>query len=478
MSDNWFEVDRKGLRDLLEHRGKQFLVYEMVSNAWDESGVTTVRVGLESIPGARNCVELTVEDDAPEGFHSIGDAYTLFAPSYKKGNAEQRGRFNLGEKLVLACCEKAEIISTQSAVRFDSTGRHSMRERRERGTLIRAAIRMTGVELERVLEAAKLLIPPSDQRTFINGEELAAPSLVSEIGGVTLPTELDSGDGAIRKTERKTFVHIYAPRNGEGSMIYEMGIPVVEHDGPFHLNVGQKVPLSMERDNVTPAFLRRLRAAALEATAARLSGDQAADPWVRDALPLTSSATVKTVIQARFGDKAVAFDPSSPESNKEALDKGYQVVHGRSLSSAEWGVVKAAEILKPAGQIFPVGVPTSPDGKPPIPEERWTDAMHALAEYTRDLGCFLLGFRPDVSFHSLFNGKAAWWGNRRVTFNIAVLGKAWIEQPSQRAVDELLFHEFSHNKVADHYTRDFSDECCRLGAMARNCRSMLKGAAA
>lgn len=39
----WFEVDKQGLAKLLERRGKQFILYELIQNAWDEN---TTRVDV------------------------------------------------------------------------------------------------------------------------------------------------------------------------------------------------------------------------------------------------------------------------------------------------------------------------------------------------------------------------------------------------------------------------------------------------
>ncbi len=72
------------------------------------------------VPG-QGFADLTVEDDAPEGFTDLTHAYTLFAPSTKRANPEQRGQFNLGEKLVLAVCEQASICTTKGTVVFDPT---------------------------------------------------------------------------------------------------------------------------------------------------------------------------------------------------------------------------------------------------------------------------------------------------------------------------------------------------------------------
>jgi len=44
---NWFEVDKEGLARILECKGKEFALFELVQNAWDEQGVSKVRVSLE-----------------------------------------------------------------------------------------------------------------------------------------------------------------------------------------------------------------------------------------------------------------------------------------------------------------------------------------------------------------------------------------------------------------------------------------------
>src|SRR6187401_1293124 len=96
---NWFDVDKQGLAKILERKGKEFALFELIQNTWDEPGVTKVSVTLDY--QGRNKARLMVEDDAPEGFKDLSHAFTLFADSAKKTNPEQRGRFNLGEKLVL-----------------------------------------------------------------------------------------------------------------------------------------------------------------------------------------------------------------------------------------------------------------------------------------------------------------------------------------------------------------------------------------
>jgi len=92
---SWFEVDRDGLRQLLEGRNKSFIIRELVQNAWDESGVTRCDVTLEPIKGNRKA-RLVVEDDAPEGFYDLTPTRSMrtpgSAPLPTSGGASTLGR--------------------------------------------------------------------------------------------------------------------------------------------------------------------------------------------------------------------------------------------------------------------------------------------------------------------------------------------------------------------------------------------------
>ena len=85
MTKQWFDVDRAGLGKQAEQQSKGRLIGELVQNAFDEVGVTTISITLAQVP-ARPLADLTVEDDSPEGFRDLSHAYTLFANSYNLKN--------------------------------------------------------------------------------------------------------------------------------------------------------------------------------------------------------------------------------------------------------------------------------------------------------------------------------------------------------------------------------------------------------
>ena len=76
----------------------------------------------------------------------------------------------------------------------------------------------------------------------------------------TLPTEVASADSFLRRINRETTIWLYPVLPGETAMLYEMGIPVVETGNKWHYDFGQKVPLTLDWENVQPSFLRQVRA--------------------------------------------------------------------------------------------------------------------------------------------------------------------------------------------------------------------------
>lgn len=457
---HWFDVDKAGLAKILARRGIEFIAFELVQNAWDEN-TSRVDLNLERIPNTRRA-RLTVEDDSPDGFANLSHAFTLFAESAKKGDAERRGRFNLGEKLVLAMADEAEICSTKGTIRFDAEGRKSLRRRRERGTVFQADIRMTGDEIAHCLTEARRLIPPPGIETYVGGVRLPirTPKAVFQ---ATLPTELADEEGRLRPTRRKASVELHEPATGETPCLYEMGIPVVELPGGdrFHINVQQKLPIAFDRDNVPPAYLSRLRALVVENVAQELTAEDAVAPWVRDALQnnadLVGDETVRLLMDRRFGEKRVAYDPTDPEANKLAVSKGYTVVHGGNLSGMEWAAVRRAGAMLPAGKVTPSPKPFSPDGAPlrMLDREEWSPAVAEIVAYTKAIAPHVLGC--EIAVEVANNPKwpfAAVFGNRRLIFNYGRLRERYFEADAE-TVNDLVIHEFGHHWSGDHLSAEY-----------------------
>jgi hypothetical protein len=477
MSDtrkNWFTVDSTGLSKLIERRGKIALIFELVSNALDADGVTKVEIILEPEEGVP-LATVVVRDDAPDGFTDLSLAWTVFGESTRKKSAEKRGRYCLGDKLVLALCTEASIISTKGAVMFDSRGRSSMKARRDRGTEFQGIARITRAELAEIKSGLRRVIPPPGVAIFVNGEALP-PRLPVKSFEATLPTEIADEEGVLRRSARKTTVHVYEPLPSEPPMLHELGLPVVETGDKWDVSIDQKTVLNMDRDNVTPGYLRDVRTLVVNVMHDQLGEDDANATFVNEALADDHAApeAVAKALDLKYGVKRAIWDPSDPEANMNLVSQGYTLIKGGQLTADQWANVKKhdAERTRPAGQIAPTKKALfSPDGKDSwVPREKWTPAMRAVVAYAADVCRELTESRVEVAILSdITESWAACYGSQGLVFNLGRLGHAFFEAcaagPTD-ALNELLIHEIGHGMPggSNHLADAYHEGLCKLGA--------------
>jgi hypothetical protein len=477
MSD-WFDVDREGLRKILERRGKAWAIFELIQNAWD-TNTKTVKVKLEAIPQTAQAW-LTVEDDDPEGFHDLTHAFTLFAESGKKGDPTKRGRFNLGCKLVLAMCFEATVSSTSGEVVFDATGRERFsghKRRRESGSEFKGRIALTRAEMADIEAQLYKLHPPPNVTTIVridNGARSTEAELEArdpdEIFEATLQTEIADEEGFLRRRERKTTVHLFGTVSGE-AWLYELGLPVQPIDGPWHIDVQQKLPLGLERDAVPPAFLSKLHTLVANVTAYHLPTDEFTKPWIAEVVQDKNASVdvVQQYLHAKYGDKITIAVPGADgeESARKAQAQGFTVIRGGSEAKTTWSKIREHDLAKPVTALFPP-MRASDD----YTELRLDDlpaSNRNLVSYVQTLGQQLLGKGVLVRFiDGPHLSVAATWAKRDgqsplITFNLAHLGRDWFAKGPTPTVNELLIHEFAHD-FGDHLEKAFDDAMARLGA--------------
>jgi hypothetical protein len=470
-----FQVDKQGLAKLLARRGKEFCAVELIQNAFDEDTKNVV-VSLTRHPKTRGRYILRVEDDNPEGFADITHAYTLFAESKKKVDPEKRGRFNLGEKLVVAVCDRASVTTTTGTVIFEGDSRRRGRECTQAGSVFEGELRMTREEVERTRQVVRSIIVPKGVKLEFNGEVIGYRKPLAEFRA-KLPTEISDAEGYLRPTVRTTTVQVFEPLKDEVSSIYEIGLPVVETGDQWHVNIGQKIPLSTDRDNVTPGYLRKVRTLVLNHMHEHIGADDATTTWIGEALASkdVTDKAVEAILSARYGDKRVIRDPSDPEGTKIAVSKGYAVIEPRSFNSKQWEQIRRSGAVLPAGQVTPSPKPFHPDGRElkVLEPEDWTNDMRRVAAYAKEIAQRLIARSITVRIADDDEWRfVATYGDGRLTLNASKkggLGREWFMPRNgdglvEPRINELLIHEFAHEKVSDHLSNRFHEECCVLGA--------------
>lgn len=474
---NWFDVDARGFAKLCERRGgpgggKMALLTELIANAWDAPGTTRVDVSLVPVPGAARA-RVVVADDAPDGFTDLSHAWTMFAESARKADPEARGRFDLGEKIALALCEQATITTTTGSVRFDERGRTASRARRDRGSEFSGVVRVSRAELAEIRIELRRLISPIEIDTVVDGTRLPTRSPLCEIEA-TLPTEVEDDQGVLRRSARRCRVLVYEPLPGEVPSLYEMGIPVVETGDRWHVVVGQKIPLTMERDNVPPSYLRRIRSVVVNHMHDRLTPADAASSLVAEALADddASPEAVRRAVTLRYGEKRAIWDPSDREANMNLVAQGYTLIHGAQLTADQWANVKRHEAALPAGRILPTRKALfSPDGRDSwVPREEWTAAMRRVAEYASRVGGAVL--ERDVPTSILCDVSLGWsacFGESGLVLNLGRLGHAFFdacERGPTRGLNQLLVHELGHGMPGgdNHLDERYHEGLCAIAA--------------
>jgi hypothetical protein len=449
------EVDLPGLRKQIRNRGTGWIVGELLQNAWDAlqdcpnvAGGGNVNLTLKPVKDRQNMARIVVEDDSAAGFKDLDKAHKLYAESERKGDPSLRGRFGIGEKLVIAVSESASIISTTGSVHFKNDERIPGRKRRDAGTLIEAIIPMAPDALKEALGFAHRCISPANIVTTINGEILPTRRPL-RTASCTLQTVDEDDQGHLVKRERKTEIRVLGKLDDK-PWLYELGIPVVElGDDPFDIDVGQKVPLHWERNNVPPAWLT--------ATFDMLDADLASRRSVTDAMAKASDDAVRHVIATRF-PKAASWDMSDREANSQATAHGMTVLRGNTFDKETWEAIRRADAIKPAGYYHPTPKPFAKGGTPVglVPP---TPAMARIKAFCRWLAKEVLDHSIDVVFYEKMNdnrvsacySKAA----QSLGFNMRKLGKKWFEGHLNKEHLDLIAHEFGHDYAGDHLSMDY-----------------------
>ena len=476
-SKDWFVADKNGLKKQAKEIGVARTIMELYANCVDEK-VGMVDIKIE--PAGRNLAQLSIEDDSPDGFRDIADAFTMFKESYKRLNPKQRGRFNIGEKNFLALCKTATVSSTSGEVVFNDEGRHQYPNRkRPVGTIITALVEMTKQDMADFEDLMNRTFIPQGVTVRYNGVVLHSRKPIKEIE-VSLPTLTLNEEGVLKAIQQKTTVGIYDVPESEEAYLYEMGVPVVSTDIRWSIDVHQKVPLNRDRDNVTPTYKREVCRMVAEAMREQLTVDDAngwANPVLEDSK--ASDDVLIKLLDEKFGRERVTFDPTDPEANTKAGLNGHAVVYGRNLTGDAWKLLKSREGVRatlPASSTkFPTPRPYSddPNADPAelIPESEWTPGMQNIARYVKFVALNLLDISDlQVTYVRDFNAKACY--KRRgphagaIDFNVGHLGRKWFDQITVK-VDKTIIHELAHHTAGNHYSDEYYDACCEIGAQLK-----------
>jgi hypothetical protein len=449
------EVDTNGFRKRVAWRGPLGVLTELISNALDEN-ITYCDVLFEHVD--QQTYRIRVEDDSTEGFRNLDESYTLYADSYKAGILDKRGRFNVGEKIAIVLCDEARIESTTGTRIFLDNHVKRSPKKRDKGTVFEGIMRCTRAQFEDACEQIVRIIPAEGIRLTFNGHQIARPQQVAVVTA-TLPTVGLNEEGDLYKTTAKTEVVIYQPPAGASGAIYELGVPVVNVDHPFIMDVRQKVPLSVDRNSVTPGYYRKLCGAVLDATANLLSEEQVRSKGVTEGIAAAQNdEAIKAVMVKKHGPCAYVPDPGNREANGELFARGQHPVNPGTYDRETWDRIRGAKAL-------PSVPPVAYDGE----VTRGMQQVAALAKLIctevlhKSLSVRFSG-NENVTVSAQCGPEGA--GAVSLTFHVKILGEGWFSETPVMSREnlDLVYHELGHHAGAQDCTRDHCNQVTYVAA--------------
>jgi TPR repeat protein len=445
---------------------------ELISNAQDEKA-TRIDVRFEHVEGRR--YSISVEDDLPEGFRELADADSLFTPSRKKNHPTKRGRFNFGEKWVIAICDSAKISSMTGTISWEDNEVRYSRVQQAAGTLFEGHVTSNRREHRQVCQKMLRIISNDGVVMTFNGRIIEPRKPVVSFEA-TLPTIIVNEKAELVRTERQTTVNLYEVREREEASLYERGIPVVKTGDLYHYDVRQKVPPSLSRDNVPASFLKLLRTLTLDQTHNLIPKDKIRATWVREGLEDAKPETVASVLDKTFGKQRAIADPSDREAEDRLTAEGFTIIPADAFNTATWRNIMATGAAQAAGMIRPTAKSGRTDlnaqVKTSLDANELTPAMKLVEQYAvlvakqvvgsditvawvNDVDCpFSVRYGPRGSSAGAFD------------FNVARLGHGWFDRPPATTweIESLLLHEFGRHRASNHLSEAYCDALAEYGA--------------
>ena len=464
-----FSVSAEGMGELNKDRFER-LIYELVQNVFDEDTATYCSISVYHY--VESGVRIVVRDDG-DGFANPKFAWEVNGPNPKRAMPEKRGLFNLGEKQAISAALEARITTVGYTIEFPTCGgRVVKRNRRRKGTEVMLVMPWSIRDAEELRGRLRLVRPPLHCRYTVNGKEVAhAPPL--KVHEATLETVIQNRPGEpIRRTRRKTKIEISRPAAPDGrAWIFSLGMPIQPIEASFDANVMQKIPQNPNRDTVSEVYLQDIYSELLNAMHGTMERDEFSETWVRTAVEDSriNEDAARATVKNRIGDKAVMWS-SNRNANLEALDKGFQVVHPRTMSREERANLLELGGLESANVRFGKNLGGTKDPHFEIVDVSGDPAKLSFENWVRELGRYV-GVQVNVqfirntrSFHLADCTRNS--AHPTIRFNLARLKDEFFESREREQL-ALVIHELGHALSSGEFSHGYSwgDACADAGAM-------------
>lgn len=457
VENEWFTVDRAGLAEQFATFPNERMVAELIQNCFD-TDAGKCNVTITQLP-EMDQTAVQVVDDHPEGFADLRDAYTLFRSTPKREDPEKRGRFNLGEKIVLSRAVRGQIMTTKGTIEFGPTGRDCYPPGRRTGSSVLVYFpQWSDADYDQTITFLERLYTPDDITLTVNGKRVKRPRALKMIK-TKLATEYlkPTADGSkvLTRTQRKTDVCFYKKR-GDAGQLCELGLPVCDIEGPFDVDVQQKIPMSQDRMLVSPAYMQDIYAEMLLHMSDAMDIDELGKSHVRSAIEddRIPEEVAAALFHQQFGDDAVLDNPFDPDANQEAVRAGAPLINSHTFGGTvnsklrQGGIQTSTQAYSRDRDALEANDLMPADFRELVKER----AEHMiLRDYAQFLAHKCYGDDDlQISFGNWSGTTVAFYSqNGTITFNLRRMTNARLIRPVSRCTS-LILHELAHTCGAGH----------------------------
>lgn len=457
-AQRWFEVSDEGFVRQQAGRPAVEVVRELVQNAFDANNATQIDVMIAK----DNRHATVVVQDNGDGFVDSSLVYTVFL-SGKSDDPTKRGRKGRGLKEAIAAASESAVSTVGRTIIFSRDGKNRIRNQhsnsRKSGSSVELVIhRWTRDDVAEIVHMLGTFEPPPGVVFTVNGRKIDHHTVKHEVPARLQTTTID--DGVEVRCTRNTVVRLLEPRLGEEPSIMEMGIPICPVDMPWHLDVGQRVPLPDHRTTVPLAYARKLKLQVLDEIADKLGPSELKSEWVTEVLADTSAETKIHYTQTVYGKNVAIRTPGDQESNIIAeedlhlrvIDTGHLPTSVREVLRQSVPSTKTAVRLA-SGQ--DTTVMSEPGASTETQRERVepTDGEAAVCRLSAWAASKILGRRVDSWVErevKVFGNRAlACWTGSAIIWSRNYSGKFY-DNPLAPVVLGVLIHEIAHGLSHEH----------------------------
>ena len=462
-SGQWFDISNDGWRRMNAGRPPYELIKELIQNILDEDfNKAYLNYGMQG-----EDFVVTVEDDVENGIIDSALITTVFLTGKEESHLK-RGRKGRGLKEFLSVCYKATVETVGKTINFCENGnRVESVNNRNCGTRLIAYIREDGWNkkaIKAIDQYVHNIILYNGNEFLVNGKPILKRIPEKTIKALLLTQIID--DGIQKDVSFETTIDVYTRNKNNKGLLFEMGIPVVETDIPFNIDIHQRIPMNDNRNDVSSDYINKLKIKVVPEILSLLNKKDLlgwalnVSSYIWDFPFSIREDIVKKIIGENnlfhivLSSKKI-YDDKARQKGKEVfnisgMSHDIRSLLGNVISTSEYAIKDMERNSKPITVEF-------------------TEEEKSFCNIHREIVKKAVGI--DVDFTVIEKEKdtegnwtRAFHIEHRISYNRLAIKKTFFNNAYSEEAIDLLIHELAHEKEKNHSEKKYINAVTKFGA--------------